>query len=234
MALKACTINVNGFRKKHRPPLLFYTMEERGIDVIFLQETHITNPREAKNCARLWKGRHFWSFGTNRARGCGILLAKDLDYTFVAQQHDSDGRLVVVDIDMNGHQYRLINVYAPNNPAERRIFLNRLEVYLAVGRDCVIGGDWNFVEDVNLDRQGISTYVGDAGKKEMKSLRDDFFLIDAFRARQPNCKKFSFRTGASSGRLDRWYVADHMRPWLDSVTYEPCPWSDHYYVFFDF
>ena len=34
-----------------------------------------------------WKGKSFWSFGTNKERGVGILIAPDLDYEVLKVQY---------------------------------------------------------------------------------------------------------------------------------------------------
>ena len=65
-------------------------------------------------------GRTFWSFGAARSRGVAILLKPKLDAKVKFFHYDTDGRLLVVDLDFGDSRIRLINVYAPNNHAERR------------------------------------------------------------------------------------------------------------------
>ena len=221
-----CTVNVNGFRQKFKQKVILERLKERSFDVVFLQETHITNLREGKMAARHWNGKHFWSFGSNYSRGVGMLIAKDLDYSLVNKQHDTDGRICCIDIDMGANQYRLLNIYAPNDPGERKMFIENLEQYFVVGRECLLGGDFNFVEDLRIDKIGGNSRSGDIGSKQMRSLRDDFFLIDAFRSKWPNKKRYSWRQGAIHERLDRWYIPDHMIQWVDTVKYVPCSVSD--------
>ena len=234
MALKLCTLNVNGFRQGYKQRAILEYMKLFNIDIVFLQETHVTCLREAHSYTKHWSGRNWWSFGENRSRGVGILIAKDLDYTFVRSQHDWEGRLISVDLNMGTSQYRLINVYAPNNPGERKIFIDNLQNYLVASRQIILGGDFNFVENGVLDRWGGRENAGTVGATQMENLRKDFFLIDCFRARMPNRKEYTWRSGTVHARLDRFYVSDNMRPWIESVIHKYCTCSDHFYTHLNF
>ena len=71
-----------------------------------------------------WGGSCFWGFDGSRSRGTCIIFREDLPFTKQRFYYDAVGRLVVVDASMYGSCYRLINVYAPNNHAERIQWLN--------------------------------------------------------------------------------------------------------------
>ena len=77
----------------------------------------------------------------------GILLNKNFCFKLISEARDTDGRLLCLDIDLADSKYRLINVYMPNKPANRRDFINDLEGYLITPREIILGGDFNFVED---------------------------------------------------------------------------------------
>ena len=230
MSLKICSINVNGFRQGFKRSVIFTRLNQLNFDVIYLQETHVTNKREAVKYSKLWKGKSFWSFGTNHARGVGILFSNQLDITVVSEKFDMDGRLICVDIDMAGCRHRYINVYQPNIPGERVRFIDALDQYLLGTRDIILGGDFNFVENLVLDKHGGNLNRGDTGSASMKRICAEFFLKDAFRGRCPNRKEYSFREGPIHVRLDRFYISDTLMPWVDCVKHIPCTVSDHYYV----
>ena len=48
----------------------------------------------------------------------------------------------------------LINVYMHNDAANRKHFINDLEGYLITPREIILGGDFNFVENIELDFVG--------------------------------------------------------------------------------
>ena len=78
MAMKISSLNANGIRKKFKQYIIFTRLNKPGFDVVFLQETHVANMPEAIRFSKLWEGRIFWSFGTTRNCGVGILINKSL------------------------------------------------------------------------------------------------------------------------------------------------------------
>ena len=208
-----------------------------NVDIVFLQETHITSMREAKTFMKnFWSGKHFWSFGGNNARGVGILLAKDLDYELLHTTHDLDGRTVVVDIKTGENKFRLINIYAPNNHRERKQFIKDLDLFLINNFDYIVGGDWNFIEDRELDKRGGNSDNGLQGKVELQKLKDDFLLKDAHRSRYLDRRVYTWFDIAKgvSCRLDRFYLSEHMTCWIDEIKYVSCSVSDHQFVVMKF
>ena len=235
MGLKWITLNGRGLRKFWKRSVIFARLLDFGVDIIFLQETHVTNKREAEAYMKdIWSGKHYWSFGTNNARGVGTLIAKDLDYTFLKHTYDFEGRTCVVDIKMGDKNYRLINVYAPNDYRERKEYIKNLDIYLINNFDFIAGGDWNFVENLGLDKMGGNLQRGNIGCSEMTRLKDDFFLKEAFRSKYPNRKEYTWREGPIHCRLDRFYVSEHLMGWVKEVKHVYCTVSDHYFVILEF
>ena len=68
----------------------------------------------------------------------------------------ADGRLLQLRLLWAGHSLRRVNAYLPNDPALQRHFITErlgpLMEGLRQGEQLVLGGDFNFVENVALDR----------------------------------------------------------------------------------
>ena len=123
----------------------------------------------------------FWAFGTNHSRGVGIILNSVLNYKISSFDFDFNGRFLVLDLEINNIGYRLINVYMPNDHSERREFISKLSVFCNTSRNVILGGDFNFVENLQLDKKGGNIGFGDIGKVEIGLLKSDFHLIDIYR-----------------------------------------------------
>ena len=231
-ALKLCSINVNGFRDKIKPKIILSRLLELHFDIVFLQETHITNIMESKKFTKLWKGKTIMSFGSNRSRGVGILFSSNLNFKLESFNYDFEGRVICADITLVNTKLRLINVYTPNIPSERRQFIKNLQAYLITSREIILGGDWNCIEDLSLDKMAGDEHRGTDGAKELLQLRNDFYLKDVFRVKYPKQRQFSYRKGPIHVRLDRFYMSDSLLPWIKDIKYTPCSISDHYYVDF--
>ena len=106
MALKISSLNVNGLRQKFRQDIIFSRFSNLGFDIVFLQETHVTNIVEISKFSKLWEGKTFWSFGTAKSCVVGILLNKNLSFKLVSQARDTDGRLLCLDINLADRKYR--------------------------------------------------------------------------------------------------------------------------------
>ena len=122
--LRICSLNANGMRDHSKRAQLFTWLKIKKFDIVFLQETHCKSYSDSKLWEKKWGGSCFWSFDGSRSRGTCIIFREDLPFTKQRFYYDAVGRLVLVDASMYGSCYRLINVYAPNNHAERIQWLN--------------------------------------------------------------------------------------------------------------
>ena len=100
-----------------------------------------------------WEGLFFWSFGSNRSKGVGIWIRSGLNLQIISTDKDSEGRLLFILIKINNVTIRLANIYAPVIPSERRLFFNSLHHYLVGNCPVILGGDFNCVQNINLDKR---------------------------------------------------------------------------------
>ena len=229
-SLKISSINVNGFRRKLKQNIIISWLKELNFDIVFLQETHITNIVEAKKFIKLWGGKAIWSYGSNTSRGVGIRFSPVINLKIESFNYDFEGRILCADVNLLNTKLRLINIYAPNNARERRQFIKDLQAYLITSREIIMGGDWNCIENLPLDKMGGNMDRGSDGAEELFHLKQDFYLKDSFRVKYSKKKQYSFRRGPIHVRLDRFCISDSLIPWLKDVTHTPCTMSDHYYV----
>jgi exonuclease III len=231
-AIQITTINVNGLKDVSKRTRLFTALRFKASDIIFVQETHCSNSTEMAKWQSEWGGRAFWSFGAARSRGVAVLLKPNLDAKVKYFHYDTDGRMLVVDIDLSGESYRLINVYAPNDHAVRREWLNSIDRWCAGNRKIILGGDFNFVENTKIDKIGGNDDYGTIGEEHMQSLKADFSLIDIYRAKHGTSVAATWTSadGSISSRLDRFYISRSLSPQTKNVKITPCADSDHCFV----
>ena len=123
---------------------VLHVLKSSQSDIIFQQETHSFSLDE-------WEGTSYCSFLTNYSAGTAILVSKNFVGTVSPVYISDDGRLVSLDVDYFGSQLRVISVYAPNIPADRKFFLSRLSNHFSVSRHNIVGGDFNCVDSIELD-----------------------------------------------------------------------------------
>ena len=78
----------------------------------------------------------------------------------------------------------------------------------------VIGGDWNFILDKDLDAYGGNPKLKLNSIAEHTKLKSKFDLCDIFRIRNQKLKRLTFRqkTPCLARRLDRFLISNLLQP----------------------
>jgi exonuclease III len=226
MSVKIASLNCNGLRNFDKRFFMFNMFHVMNTDIIFLQETHCDNISLAKKWSKSWSGKCFWSFGTSNSCGVGILVSEKLQNRVHSFNFDAEGRILTVDIDINNVMYHLVNVYMPNNDKERKEFINNLDRHCNK-QNVILGGDFNFVENIDLDKSGGNPEYGDIGKSELVSLKQIHRLVDPFRKKFPKEKEYTWQNNNVSCRLDRFYISNHLLNHVEYISHLESIKSDH-------
>ncbi|MEW8548720.1 MAG: hypothetical protein AB2693_34900, partial [Candidatus Thiodiazotropha sp.] len=111
------------------------------------------------------------------------------------------GRMISVKIEIYDQKLQIINIYAPNNPVDRKQFIKQLREVIDETCLQIFAGDFNCVFDGTMDRLPRSI-TKDQGYSEMVELMNQFNLEDLFRKRFPTKQTFTFSRGSSKSRID--------------------------------
>ena len=214
-------------------------LNERKYDIIFLQETYCTV--EVEDTWRTqWQGKLFSSHGTNHSCGVMVLVRSDLDFNLKSVEVDTQGRYVAMEAVVQGSDFLLVNIYAPNKVQEQCLFfdnLNNIIENFVVDNEqkIVIGGDFNIALDSDLDCSG-----GNPLKKDsVKCIQDlclDYDLVDIWRIRNPETRRFTWRqkNPLIQRRLDYWLISDACQEDIEKPDIISSINSDHSAVFLHF
>ena len=232
MALHVLTLNCNGLLSGEKQRLLAQSFSLKKVDIILLQETHIYNLSQVTKLETLFNAKGFFSFGGNKSCGVGILFNNNLNVTFLSHRYDSVGRVVSVDVAIDDKDYRFISLYAPTVPKDRLHFLDDVRSFFRGRRDIVLGGDFNFVENVVLDKAGGNPARGSAGKYLIETICRNFSLVDPHRGLHPTKAFYSYFSPHEKvfTRIDRFYISKDLLPHISNATIDPCSFSDHSFV----
>ena len=74
-----------------------------------------------------WKGKTFFSHGTNHSRGVLILVKDQLDFKLQSLKVDSQGRYVLLEALIQDSPFALLNIHVPNKCAEQCDFFNKFQ-----------------------------------------------------------------------------------------------------------
>ena len=221
-----------------RKALLIW-LQKQNADVIFLQETYSSKEIE-NNWRRQWKGPMFFAHGSNHSCGVLVLIKDGLEFDMKSKLADDNGRYILLDVTVQGSNYILGNIYAPNKTKEQCSFFEDLQQKLYDFVTCqnqriIIGGDFNVVNDPDLDCSGGVPKV-----KESSKILDDiclnYDLIDIWRIRNPEIKLFTWRQKKPliQRRLDFWLVSDFCQDEVEETSIKTAIRTDHLTIVISF
>ena len=131
-------------------------------------------------------------------------------------------------LHLRGQSFRIMCVYAPNDHTDRKAFLAGLYPHLGCNHVKVLGGDFNFVEDLSLDKSGGGDpRAGNIGLFQMSRIRADFRLVDAFRSLYPNRRVLTYAGQRSFTRLDQFYFDSRHSDCIFQCSIVPSTFTDH-------
>ena len=140
---------------------------------------HIALITLSQNLNRGWSGEIIYSTSNSvHSRGICVMFKKDLKYKVINIHKCENDRILLINVDINGDTYTIVNVYSPNELQQRIAFIENLgkcndQKALNV-KNLLIGGDFNCVNS-NIDRTNKRTDKSTGTLTEFKSKYD---LID--------------------------------------------------------
>ena len=110
-------------------------------------------------------GQVIFSHGTKYSRGCLITVNKNLDLKILKQEVDVNGRYTLLQVEIKGEEFYILNVYLPNSVNERVNYLEKLTNIMSTydinqNSNIIIGGDWNVLQSLT-DKQSINQNIED-------------------------------------------------------------------------
>ena len=105
----------------------------------------------------------FFSHGTRHSKGTCILLNPAIEDSKIKNSlSDNSGRIVLINLILNGLELSLCNIYVPNDQAEQLRFLEELNNNLTDQSELtslIIGGNW-YCALTKKDKKGGLPWCG--------------------------------------------------------------------------
>ena len=176
-------------------------------------------------------GRSFWSPANGKQGGVAVLISPKCVSEVLSWKRDSLGRVISLLVKIDDVNFNLVNIYAPTNLTDRKIFYDSLHEFFFPSAATIIGGDFNCYESA-LDKFGGNVSI----HKECDDLKTDFCFVDVWRKLHSNSREFTwFNADMSIGsRLDKFLISKDFFQSSFKCDITPCPLSDHDFVSFVF
>ena len=145
--ISVLSYNCRGLNDTDKRTKLFLWINDQDYDIIFLQETFLTNQSEA-HVKNSWKGISvFANSDSNHSRGVVVLLKENFEGKVINSFSSKDGRILLLNIEIKDTIVTVVSVYAPNIVKDRVLFFTKLKKWImefAENTDNVIvAGDFN-------------------------------------------------------------------------------------------
>ena len=236
LKFKTLSLNVRGIRSFEKRKSIFNWLYKQNSDICFLQETYSTEEIE-NQWKKQWSGDIYFAHGSNHSRGVAILIRKSFDFKLKSIRSDEDGRYLILETTIQDVPFLLINIYAPNTTTKQSLFFQTLseliydEGYNDFDYKIILGGDWNVTMDPDLDCSGGNPVLKDSVKC-VEDIMLNYDLVDIWRIRNPNSKKFSWRQKSPiiQRRLDYWLISDLLQDDVAKVDIVTAIRTDHHAI----
>ena len=165
-----------------------------------------------------WDGPSY-AAGKDKSSSIAILFMKNTQFEVNKISEDENGRFLLVNGTKNDKNVTLCNIYAPSGPQnlkERKLFFENLKDSISDfqpdNSKLILGGDFNCVTDVDLDRSRTVSKT-DSSVNKLKNILNNFQLKDIWRHHNPDKKEFTFYSNVGTGsRLDKFYLTKDLTP----------------------
>ena len=223
---------INGYKKRSK--IFNWMVKHSSVNSIFmLQETHSTLNDE-KNWHKQWRSKLFFSQGTSNSTGVLVGFRDGLDYSVNKEVKDNNGRILILDVEIQGKPYLIINLYADNDQAGQLVTLAKLESLLESfdineERKIILEGDFNIIFDTHLDEDVGSPCLKVGTIQKLMDIISEYDLCDIFRVRNPDLRRFSWRqkTPLIQRRLDYIFISSELQEDVSEININPSIGSDH-------
>ena len=230
---KVGSLNVRGINDDVKRKGIFDWAHEKKFDIVMLQECYCCKDVEAKWVDE-WGGACLFSHGSKHSKGTMMLFKKGLDIDIETERIDNLGRYIIVKLLIQGEQFILVNIYAPNTMQEKSKFYQDLcntldHMNISLIDNIIMAGDWNTIQNCTLDKKGGNEQGGNTVVDSMTQLLGQFDLVDIWRLRSPDLRRFTYRqkTPLILSRLDFFMVSNAMQDNIVDVDIISNLWSDH-------
>ena len=221
------SLNVRGLRRKTKRKQLFSFFKREKYDIVCLQETHVTDDI-VDEWKSEWKDGFLYHPGTSKSCGQIILFKKSIydDFTVVI----STKRILAVAVKIKDKITLVCNIYAPNDNAEKEVFLKELQDKIKDANydDIILSGDFNCVMNNDYDIISGEKHNNNC-VQELNSLVSSCDLYDTWRLFNPSNKEYSWskKNPFIARRLDYIFTSNNILDITSECKLISVPQSDH-------
>ena len=229
MDLIVASYNVAGLGNVIKRKSVWHFLKSSPVHIVFLQETYAYSACETLR-EKEWGGDILRNYGTTRSKSVAIAFKSGLQYHVNDTKTDDQGRLLLVDINIENRNFCLGNVYGPNvdNPTFYSNLFNQLQNFST--SDITLGGDFNLVLNNDFEKLGCSPqYSNYKASNVVNTNMKTSGLTDIFRSLHPTKKLFTRvqNNPFAASRLEFFLISNSLLTDSQTASILPSVHSNH-------
>ena len=240
---KLFTWNVNGIQDNNvgneKAKFLKHKIHElRDVEICLLTETHIESKekltKELFDLGITHNIIHSFRKPNDTHAGLAFVMAKSFDVLDVIETEP--GRIMTIKCmnKVDKTEYNFVGFYGYTSSEQialRSNLINKLYEVLSPNTPNIISGDSNFVEE-HIDRNRVGDQYFQNDRQVLpfwNKVKDDFDLINSYRAVNPTTRRYSFFTNnyKSKSRIDRIYIPSKTANKVLRANFIETSWGGH-------
>jgi hypothetical protein len=227
--IKIISMNVKGLKGEGKRRKVLKWARKKKFDIMTMQESHFED-KDKNDWKEIWDGTILYSSGTNRSKGVLTLINKNTEHEVIEEHKDTEGRWTVTKLRIFNLKLTLANFYGPNDdePIHLKNMLEKIEEIES--EKIIIVGDFNFIQNVNLDKFGGQKKTNFKCQKVGLEWMAANNISDIWRIKNPYCRKYTWISNTTPkimSRLDYFLLSDNLQGNYENTDIIPGFMTDH-------
>uniref|UniRef100_H3A3P4 exodeoxyribonuclease III n=1 Tax=Latimeria chalumnae TaxID=7897 RepID=H3A3P4_LATCH len=171
---------------------------------------------------------------SNKARGVAILIKKNIPFKELKIIRGGEGRLIMILIEIKSKKLLLVNIYAPVEGDPQFFYRLNTKLQQFGNVPIIIGGDFNEVLDLQLDRSMKTQIHPSRTNKAIHTLISEVRLVDIWRLANPTVRDYTFlsKRHKTYSRIDYFLISQSLVGDTLAAVIETQIISDHSPILF--
>lgn len=224
------TLNVRGLRNKIKRKKIFHWIEKQNYDICCLQETFFTESIK-QDIENDWSGTIYNCFSnSNHSKGTSILLNKNHHLENIEISYKAEGRGILMNFDIGGESFCIINIYVPNIISKKKEFIHNLQPWIInkckTNAHILIAGDLN----ISLTSDDRTSKIIDQCSGDLRKFLEKHEYNDIWRKMHPSKKQYTFVSTSDiqqRSRIDYILTTAELMKYVTKCEIKNAPAPDH-------
>ena len=229
--IKIIALNCQGLGIENKRRDVLLNLRNKKYSIICLIDTHFAKSQERRLSLEWGFQAYFSSFSTQK-RGVAIFFNNNFEFKIHSRFNDTNGNLLLLDIEIDEHRITLVTIYGPNkdDPGFYEFLKNKI---IEMGnKDIIINGDWNILLDPQIDGINYKNINNPNARLKVLQIMTELNLYDVWRDENLEKKIYTWKKKLSPGiyqmgRLDFMLVSESLLNFTRDEDVVPGFRSDH-------